>query len=558
MILSFSLILASIILFSLSFCGFGKIFLKSFKIKNQNNFYEEVIYGLYLVSFLALIWNFFSNINVYFSFSIFFIGLLIYLTTGNFKKKFIVDIISVLILSFLSLILISFAKFQEDLPWYTLPYISVLNEDKINFGLTNIQFRFGHTSILSYASAYTSQIFTISNLVIPLIISCVSIFLYFLKECYAKKNELLNLFSFFVATYFLIKINRFEEYGNDIPAFLLYCFIVYQLLSYVLNKEIGNNLIALFFLILILIFQKLTMLPAIFLALVIIFLLRFKLKSLILLFSIGIFCSFFWISKNVINTGCLIYPVNLTCFESLPWTAKKNTHGHAKAISNLSEAWSKGWIDQPSKKKLNYKNYIEGFSWIKIWSIKNPKLIIEKLFPLFILFLLCFIFKKKKRILKKDNRFIKILNCINFINLLSILIWFLNYPIFRYGAVFIIVFFIGIFIKYFYTHDFTIDKKIINFLIILCCTFFISKNILRVYNDYEDYSLAPWPKVYSEVENIPKDYRVINKDFKKTLIFPSDERACYYSFILCSHHVEIEKSIIIDLNSYGYKIIKSN
>ena len=51
---------------------------------------------------------------------------------------------------------------------------------------------------------------------------------------------------------------------------------------------------------------------------------------------------------------------------------------------------------------------------------------------------------------------------------------------------------------------------------------------------------------------------MINKDFKKTLIFTSDERACYYSFILCSHHVEIEKNIIIDLNSYGYKIIKSN
>lgn len=558
MILSFSLISLSIILFSLSFSGFGKLFLKSLRIKDQKSFFEELIYGLYLISFLTLVCNFFSSINVIYSFLIFFVGLFIYFTIGNSKKKIFSDIKQALILSFVSLILISFAKFQEDLPWYTLPYISVLNEDKIIFGLTNIQFRFGHTSILSYASAYTSQIFTINNLVIPLIISCASIFLYFLEECNKKKNISLSLFSFFVVIYFLFKITRFEEYGNDIPAFLLYCFVVYQFLCYEFSEKIENNLVALFFLILVLIFQKLTMLPAILLTFIIIFSIRNNFKSLILLFSIGIFCSFFWVTKNIINTGCMIYPVNFTCLKNLSWTSKKNTHGHAKTVSNMSEAWSKSWIDQPLEKKLNYEDYIEGFNWIKVWNIKNPKLILEKLFPLLIVFFLIVTLKKKNDKIIKNKKFVKILDYVNFLNFISILIWFFNYPIFRYGAVFIVLFLIGIFIRYFYINNFIINKKLINLMIILGCVFFISKNFLRIYNDYENYSYAPWPKIFSEINNISKDYRKIDSNLSETLIFPRDERACYYSFNLCSHHVEIENNITIDFNSYGYKIIISN
>ena len=102
MILSFSLISLSIILFSLSFSGFGKLFLKSLRIKDQKSFFEELIYGLYLISFLTLICNFFSSINTIYSFLIFFVGLFIYFTIGNSKKKIFNDIKQALILSFVS------------------------------------------------------------------------------------------------------------------------------------------------------------------------------------------------------------------------------------------------------------------------------------------------------------------------------------------------------------------------------------------------------------------------------------------------------------------------
>ena len=43
--------------------------------------------------------------------------------------------------------------YRPDAGLYHLPYISILNENKIIIGLSNIHFEFGHVSILQYLSA---------------------------------------------------------------------------------------------------------------------------------------------------------------------------------------------------------------------------------------------------------------------------------------------------------------------------------------------------------------------------------------------------------------------
>ena len=52
---------------------------------------------------------------------------------------------------------------------YHLPYISILNENKILIGINNIHYRFGHTSIMQYLSAiYNNNIFNEVGVTIPL------------------------------------------------------------------------------------------------------------------------------------------------------------------------------------------------------------------------------------------------------------------------------------------------------------------------------------------------------------------------------------------------------
>jgi len=48
-----------------------------------------------------------------------------------------------------------------------------------------------------------------------------------------------------------------------------------------------------------------------------------------------------WILKNVLVSGCALYPVKITCFEKLKWTDSKEV----VKISTINEAWAKGWPD---------------------------------------------------------------------------------------------------------------------------------------------------------------------------------------------------------------------
>ena len=51
---------------------------------------------------------------------------------------------------------------------YHLPYTKIINDNKIIFGISNIHFRFGHTSILQYLNAiFNNYIFNSKGIIIP-------------------------------------------------------------------------------------------------------------------------------------------------------------------------------------------------------------------------------------------------------------------------------------------------------------------------------------------------------------------------------------------------------
>ena len=45
-------------------------------------------------------------------------------------------------------------EYRPDAGFYHIPYIQILNENKIILGLANIHSRFGHVSIIQYLSGF--------------------------------------------------------------------------------------------------------------------------------------------------------------------------------------------------------------------------------------------------------------------------------------------------------------------------------------------------------------------------------------------------------------------
>ena len=72
-----------------------------------------------------------------------------------------------------------------------------------------------------------------------------------------------------------------------------------------------------------------------------------KKKKLIKSFSFFFSCVFFilWIFKNILTTGCAIYPLTLTCFEKVSWKVNNLEQNIV-----VNEAWSKSWPDQKKDK----------------------------------------------------------------------------------------------------------------------------------------------------------------------------------------------------------------
>ena len=118
--------------------------------------------------------------------------------------------------------------FIDRMQHYHLPYVSVLNENKIIFGLSNLHFRFGHTSVIQYIStAFNNYLIPIESLSIPsaLIFPYSYFFLFsFLK--FIKKKEFNN------SLIFLLTIITIYSYNNSVNMvmthqliFFLYCFL---------------------------------------------------------------------------------------------------------------------------------------------------------------------------------------------------------------------------------------------------------------------------------------------------------------------------------------------
>jgi len=556
-------ILVFCLVISFSIIISGSFFLNYFSINNllskniYSNFFEKGLFGIIFISYLALLINFVYPLNKTINTLILFL-FLFYSFFLKYNKKFFIYLI---ILSVVASILIIYNNVNRpDAGSYHLPYVNILNENKLIIGLSNIHFRFAHISIIQYLSSiFNNFIFKDNGISLPIAIIAVLFLGYIINELYLlrKKNKINVIYYFFLFLILIISfynLSNYSEYGNDIPGYIyfFFCTILFfkiQDIKNISKEDFGKILAVSIFVGMNKIFLLLIFIIPIYLLIV-----SKKitlLKSKIVYFSISIFT--LWFLKSFFVSGCLVYPIKITCSQNIYWT----DIAEVKKESISGEAWAKGWIDQKNI-VIDQEQYIQKFNWIKTWSSKHLLKIFEKIIPILVLIIMFIIFlfkfKKKKNlnIYWCPNSIYKT-KIIFFISFLGSIIWFLKFPLYRYGHSYLhgfLIFGCLLLIKNINIKNISFNIRLKEFFLFVCFILFISKNLQRIYNNYnEDYLYSPWPKIYSFSKNNEKINPQPIFQSGKIIYYKSNE-ICMYGYSPCTHtNANLEMDEI-----YGYKI----
>jgi hypothetical protein len=529
---------------------------------NEFNVYKDSIFGFVLIGFISLLINFFLPINKNISsiFLIFSIFVFIYFYFKSEKKNNILWILVYLTIT--TFLIITFANVNRpDAGLYHLPFIKILNENKLILGLTNLHYRFGHTSIFQYISAlHVNFFFKEEFLNIPLAILPGLYFLYLFKnfhDALESKNEKNIIILFLITAFSLYSFNRFSGLGNDGPANIFFFILIIQFLNIQNIKNIDHNE---FYRTVVISLFLLTLKPFMIFVLIIpmiLFLIN-KNKLELIKDKKSIFCLILislWFLKNIFVSSCIIFPLKQTCFDNL-------TYSNTKIVNIASieaEAWAKGYPD--SKIKKGFDQYNSNFNWVETWSKNHfKKKVAKKILPLLILIIILisfsFVGKNYYKNLSIKNIFSdkKLLYLIYFLTFYLVL-WFLKFPVYRFGigflSSFIIIIYVFIFIsnkKNFYNKKALIIILVSGFLIIH------AKNISRIINKFDqDYYNAPWPAMYSmnENENEVKNFKKIYDKKNIFLYYYSNGVECMYSNSPCTNYLN---KYIKKTTRYGYQI----
>ncbi len=541
------------------------------ELRDKNNIIYDVLSGVVYLSFIALIINFFLPLNQ--SLNNFFLIISIIFLFLIYKKnnENILDYLKIIFfigtISFFVMVLDN--SYNPDAGLYHFPYISILNEYKIVIGLSNIHFRFGHTSIIQYTSAiFNNSIFLTKGITIPIAVILSSLFLFFINKIFSKKNNYFFLIFFFlISAFILLKNNRYNDIGNDVIGHLFYFLVLSIFLRQVFFKK--SKYIDFFYLSLFSIFafanKVFLVISFIFPIFFILYHQKYKylfnLKNFILIiFLLSIFI------KNILVSSCIIYPIDSLCFKNFSWSAtKKNMHGSYERRGLESEVAAKGWADLGDT-TIKREEFNKNFKWLPTWLDKHFKYLLIKIIPLIfvIIFLILILHKFEKRKLskKKDdkNKIIEKIFLLSFsINLIGLILWFIKFPLYMYGYSFIVsaIILMTSFCLYKLFVQSNIEKisKILKYFIIILIVYVSSSYLKRIIvqfdNKYNDY---PWPKIYAydetNLEQKNSEVLFLN-DFK---IYNPKYRLCMYSKGPCTHFEEVNKQIKVK-NKLSYNII---
>ena len=461
------------------------------------NFFEQSIIGLIGTGFIALLINFFFPLNDLFIYLNLFVGLIFIFFFKN-KIKFNYNKSSklfIILFFLLSLANIYGSGFSDDLNHYHGGYITNTDNHNYIIGLNFLHHHYGYSSIwlilhsyLNINNSFLQDIHILNAIIFFLLIA------YLFTENNEKSkyssNYILYLISSIFIFFIILKYTRLKEFGLDRPGILIYCFLIYFAAKYeFLMKQNLKKKEKFFFIILFVCLfitsVKIFLLSCFLVPLIFII----KSKSYDFLFS-KIICIFYllalcYLIKNVLISGCLVYPFSFTCLSDLSWNSKEI----ASNLLLLTEASAKSYDRYLGS--LNIGEYINNFNWLSTWFQRNIEEFNNYILTSLLAILLFFISSKTKKKIK-----------FNYLELTIVLLFFINIiiflksPVSRYHHVMFILFALSLTIL----SNKLFLKKIFFFklIIILLLFFNFTKNFQRIYetnfynNPYEHIKKIEW------------------------------------------------------------------
>lgn len=504
------------------------------------------IAGLFCVTFISYVThiffahNFFHNILVH-TFGIF---LLIVFLKKNFYN-FRLSKIFFLIILFISSLFIS--KNHEDFPYYHLPYIIHIVENKLQFGIGLINYSYRTTSSLFYLNST----FYLPYIKFYLFHSASLIILFFANIFFIdyfanlKKESFIRILSSLSFVFINIVFTRIGGFGTDRGGQIIAFVIFILLIEYLNNKKDTSEdivKILIIFILYIITIKSYFFTYALFLLLLLIT--KFQVvKRIFYSFKIVFFLTTFFLIFlfiNFSNSGCLLYPLKYSCFDNFIWSVSSKSAEH---YSNWYELWAKAGatpnyrVDQPEK-------YIQLLNWVPNWF--NNYFIgkgLDVTMTIFLLAIIYFFVLKKKYTRNIHNKFYTIY----FFLVLLFLVWFNKHPDLRYGGyvLYALLFFIPLsnYLSKFQKNNLS---KFLSIIAILAVFFFNVKNLLRINSEIIDnrelYSFKNFP--FFNIKYPEYKIILLNDNSKAYLIVNNKNDSCWATHSPCLSEILNRKTII--------------
>ena len=461
------------------------------------NFFEQSIIGLIGTGFIALLLNFFFPLNDLIIYLNLFIGL-IFIFFFKDKIKFNYNKSSrlfIILFFFLSLANIYGSGFSDDLNHYHGGYITNTDNHNYIIGLNFLHHHYGYSSIwlilhsyLNINNLFLQDIHILNGIIFFLLIA------YLFTENNEKSkhssNYILYLISSILIFFFILKYTRLKEFGLDRPGILIYCFLIYFAAKYefLIKQNLKDKEKFFFIILFICLFitsVKIFLLSCFLVPLIFII----KSKSYDFIFS-KIICIFYLLAscyflKNVLISGCLVYPFSFTCLSDLSWNSKEIASNALLLVEGSTKSYDK-YLGS-----LNISEYVNNFNWLSTWFQRNIEEFNNYILTSLLAILLFFVSSKTKKKIK-FNYLELIIMLLFFVNIII----FLKSPVSRYHHVMFILFALSLTIL---SNKLFIKKIFFFKLIIILLLFFnFTKNFQRIYetnfynNPYEHIKKIGW------------------------------------------------------------------
>ena len=423
-------------------------------------------------------------------------------------------------------------KTHDDFPYYHFPYTYYLTQSDIHIGVGNFGHGFRTSSSIFYLNSlfylplvkyYLFQLGAILIMGFSNLILLEKIFLGIRK----KNINYLTYLSLLAFVFINVFFYRIQEHGTDKSAQILIFILFIELVSLKNLKLVIDETFSKIMIILSLIisFKSFYILYSIFLIPLAIYLLNNKKIDIQNYLFKNFFTYFFVITSflvsiiSLLNSGCLVYPISLTCFDNLSWAIPISEVNH---MNNWYEQWSKAGAG-PNFRVENPEIYIQKLNWVGNWFeyyfFNKMSDFLLGIFFVVLVFIIVFFSKNKKK-LKKDNFYFDY-----YVILLILFIeWFYNHPALRYGGyalIALIIFYPFSFSLQIFTNSKKKIKKTFILLIGITVFIFASRNIDRLFDERTVYNYKPEVNIFYKVDKshfrVQREFNKLIKNYKNCL-----------------------------------------